>query len=374
VSTGWTIRRLSLAEIGLAELVAWQELAVHAGEEANVFLEPWFLQTALAQFDPDGQAQLLVAEDSDGVWHGLIVVARTAFLGRMPLMGLRSWSHANQFLGTPLLRKDSEETCWRLFLGALDAASTKRIALTISDAPADDPAVGALQRVCTASKRPFRIVSRDQRPMLQAAQDTRQLLSPKRSARLRRQAAKLDAAHGCAFETLTGASDVAAWTDEFLALERSGWKGAAGSALGCDPRTTAMFRAAMHEGFETGRLRAHKLCAAGRVIAMTTYFVRGGRAYGFKACYDEAFAAYAPGLLLIQEVMRVVNGPVVFDSCANADQGALNDMWAERREILDICVALGQRRRWIYGATMAALGIWRSLKASATKAASRSPA
>ncbi len=364
MSADWHVRSLSLAEVGNAELAAWQDLAVEAGEEANVFLEPWFLHTALAQFDPRGDVRLLIAEDNQGRWHGLMVVARAAWLGRVPMWGLRGWSHANQFLGTPLLRTGSEEACWSTFLDTLDKAGDGRIALTIGNAPADDPVVVALQRACAASRRPFRIVGREQRPILDLVDGSRGPLSPKRSARLRSQAAKLDAAHGHTFETLTEASDVAAWTEEFLALERAGWKGVAGSALDCDPRTTAMFRAAMSEGFAGGRLHAHALRVGDRAIAMTTYFVRGGRAYGFKACYDEAFAAYAPGLLLLKEVMGVLSVPIVFDSCADAHQGALNEMWRDRREILDICVSLGRRRRWAYTATMAAHDAWHMLKAT----------
>ena len=363
MSTDWTVRRISLAEVGTTELAAWQELAIAAGEEANIFLEPWFLHTALAQFDPRGDVRLLVVEDTGGRWHGLMVVARAAWLGRVPMFHLRGWSHANQFIGTPLVRADSEEACWNAFLETLDGAGDGRIALTISNAPADDPVVGALQRACGATQRPFRIIRREQRPVLDLVDGSRGSLSTKRSARLRSQAAKLDAAHGYIFETLTAESDVAAWTDEFLALERCGWKGAARSALDCDPRTAALFRAAMCEGFASGRLHAHSLSIDGRAIAMTTYFVRGGRAYGFKACYDEAFAAYAPGLLLLKEVMRVLSVPIVFDSCAGAHQSALNDMWQDRREILDICVSLG-RRRWAYSATMAARDAWHMLKAA----------
>lgn len=356
------VRRLSLAEIGNAELASWQDLAIAAGDEANVFLEPWFLHTALAQFDPRGEVRLLVVEDSQGRWHGLMAVARVGWLGRVPLWGLRGWSHANQFLGTPLLRAGSEEAAWRGFLDRLDSAGDVRIALTIGNAPADDPIIAALQRACTSAERPFRILGREQRPILNLADKSHGPLSPKRNARLTRQAAKLGAAHGHVFETLTAAADVGAWTDEFLALERKGWKGTAGSALACDQRTTAMFRAAMNEGFASDRLHAHALRVDGRAIAMTTYFVRGGRAYGFKACYDEAFAAYAPGLLLLREVMRVLSVPIVFDSCADAHQGALNEMWRDRREILDICVSLGLRRRVAYVATMAARDAWHRLK------------
>lgn len=52
MSAKWHVRRLKLSQIGTAELASWQDLAVSAADEANVFLEPWFLHTALAQFDP----------------------------------------------------------------------------------------------------------------------------------------------------------------------------------------------------------------------------------------------------------------------------------------------------------------------------------
>lgn len=349
-----TLRRM--ATLGPDELAAWQDLAVAAGDAANPFLEPWFLHTALARFDPEGRARLLIASDNRGTWHGMMVVAPSLWLGRVPFAGYQGWHHANQFLGTPLLRDGHSDASWQAFLTALDTLPPLRAGLTLASVPSDDPTVAALRRVCASTGRPIRTVLARSRAML--ADDGSTMLPPKRVARLSSQARRLESHYGWQFETLDRADDLERWTSEFLALESSGWKGEEGSALACDPRTEALFRTAVSQGLEAGRLRGHALRIDGRAIAMTTYLMRGRHAYGFKACYDECFASYAPGLLLLREVMATLPAPIAFDSCATAPNAALSDMWRGRREIVDLCVALGHKRRWLYRLALATTNLW----------------
>jgi len=47
---------------------------------------------------------------------------------------------------------------------------------------------------------------------------------------------------------------VTEWANEFLALERTGWKGESGSALACDPATANLFRTALAGSARLGKL------------------------------------------------------------------------------------------------------------------------
>src|SRR3546814_8947818 len=64
----------------------------------------------------------------------------------------------------------------------------------------------------------------------------------------------------------------------------------------------------MRAGWERGRLGRATLTAAGRPLAMSSWFVTGDRGFGFKMAFDEAFRSYAPGQLLMRHVADHVAG------------------------------------------------------------------
>jgi CelD/BcsL family acetyltransferase involved in cellulose biosynthesis len=92
--------------------------------------------------------------------------------------------------------------------------------------------------------------------------------------------------------------------EEFLALERSGWKGAAGTALASRPETAAFLRAAFADTGGPVTCRADVLTLDRRPIAISLAYVCGGTAYLFKTAYDERLRRYAPGVLLEDEIVR----------------------------------------------------------------------
>src|SRR3546814_15842464 len=95
-------------------------------------------------------------------------------------------------------------------------------------------------------------------------------------------------------------------------MEQAVWKGQAGSARACDPATEHLFRDVVREGWARGRLGRATLTAAGRPLAMSSWFVTGDRGFGFQMSFDEAWRDYAPG----QQLMRHVAAPVGVQSAA----------------------------------------------------------
>src|SRR3546814_13209473 len=91
-------------------------------------------------------------------------------------------------------------------------------------------------------------------------------------------------------------------------MEQAGWKGQGGSARACDPATEHLFRDVVREGWARGRLGRATLTAAGRPLAMSSWFVTGDRGFGFKMSFDEAWRAYAPGQQLMRHVADHVGG------------------------------------------------------------------
>ena len=146
------------------------------------------------------------------------------------------------------------------------------------------------------------------------------------------------------------------WVAAFLALERAGWKGRASSALACDSASSALFREVIRHGHRNGVVRLASLTAGGKIVAMTSWFVAGGHAYGFKMAFDEACRSAAPGRLLMRHVARTLDGepPVLFDTCAARDAPA-DPLWPDRRSLGSFAVAIGSpARRRLFDAVMRA--------------------
>jgi CelD/BcsL family acetyltransferase involved in cellulose biosynthesis len=89
----------------------------------------------------------------------------------------------------------------------------------------------------------------------------------------------------------------------FYDLEASGWKGAEGTAIKCDPRTLAFYNSVAAAAAEQGYLSLDFLELNGRSIAGHFAFNFRGRYFLAKAGYDESFRRFGPGQLLVNEVL-----------------------------------------------------------------------
>lgn len=86
-------------------------------------------------------------------------------------------------------------------------------------------------------------------------------------------------------------------------LEASGWKGAEGTAINCDPRTRQFYDAIAQAAARDGYLSLDFLELNGKPIAGHFGFNLRGRYFLAKAGYDEAFRRHGPGQLLVNEIL-----------------------------------------------------------------------
>ena len=91
--------------------------------------------------------------------------------------------------------------------------------------------------------------------------------------------------------------------DKFYALEASGWKGAEGTAIKCDPATRQFYDAVAQAAARDGYLSLDFLELNGKPIAGHFGFNLRGRYFLAKAGYDEAFRRHGPGQLLVNEIL-----------------------------------------------------------------------
>lgn len=338
---------------------AWNDLATLA-VEPNPFSESWFLRPALEQFDRANRAQLFTLWDGDQLC-GLMALSVQPRYGRWPMPHVQNWLHHNAFLGTPLVRAGYEEIFWRTYLAQLDGDPGQALfahlhCLTIGGALA-----AALERVCAAQKRRCALVQRTDRAFLERGLSPEAYLENavrgKKRKELRRQKNRLSEEGALTFARDGSATGLDEWMQEFLALERRGWKGENGSALASADETRNLFAEILSGAAAQGRLERLDLRLDGKPLAMLVNFLCAPGSFSFKTAFDEDYARFSPGVLLQIENLALLEHPDIAwcDSCAAEGHPMIDSLWTGRRAIGRYSVAIGgQARRAAFGALLAA--------------------
>jgi CelD/BcsL family acetyltransferase involved in cellulose biosynthesis len=119
---------------------------------------------------------------------------------------------------------------------------------------------------------------------------------------LRRRKRKLASGGTVRFRRLTQADAVV--LERFYALEASGWKGEAGTAIAGAAATRRFYDEIAAAASRLGYFSLYLLEVDDRVIAGHFGLTHNGRYYVPKLAYDEAYSAFSPGHLLVSEVAR----------------------------------------------------------------------
>jgi hypothetical protein len=244
-----------------------------------------------------------------------------------------------------------EKAFWRALLAWADAKPGAGLFLHLTQIPLNGPLWNALGLVLAEQGRVAGLVHREERAMLSSTQSPQDYfeasLSGKKRKELRRQHSRLCELGDVRFERSRDAHGLAAWTDQFLALEHSGWKGTAGSALASHHATTQLFKDALAGAAAMGRLERLTLSLDDQPIAMLASFITPPGAFSYKTAFDERFARFSPGVLLQHQNLALLADPEVqwCDSCAAADHPMIDHIWRERRPVGRISIAVGGKLR-----------------------------
>jgi CelD/BcsL family acetyltransferase involved in cellulose biosynthesis len=341
-----------------AETARWDALAQWASEP-NPFHESWYLLPALRAFDPDGEVTLLCLEAGGQLAGVLPVVRQTRYYGH-PVRHWANWLHGNTFVGAPLVAQGFERAFWRELFAWCDGHPGGALFLHLSHIPAEGPLHDALAQVLAEQGRQGSTVMREERAALRSALSPEayleESLSSKKRKELRRQHRRLAEEGALTVERIGGIENLADWTDEFLALEESGWKGEQGSALACNPYTAALFRSSLEGAAVRGRLERLAIRLDGKPLAMLATFLSPPGAFSFKTAFDETYGRFSPGVLLQRENLELLaRADIVWtDSCAAADHPMIDHFWRERRTVARHNIAIGGKARRLLFRALAA--------------------
>lgn len=355
VASGSGVTAAAWSSFDTAEArLAWDALALCASEP-NPFHESWYLLPALRSLDPQGSVAIL-RFDHDGELAGLLPVRREPRYYRWPIPQWCNWVHGNCFLGAPLVAAGLERAFWRAVLPWFDAHAGTGLFLHLAQIPLEGPLHAALQAVLAEQGRQAAQVYGEERAMLAsdlgAAAYFEASLSGKKRKELRRQHTRLAELGELTFERRRDDHRLGRWIDDFLALEHSGWKGSAGSALASHQTTAHLFREALSGAAARGRLERLTLSLDDEPIAMLVNFITPPGAYSFKTAFDERYARFSPGVLLQRENLALLDCADVAwcDSCAAADHPMIDHICRERRPVGRVSIAIGGGlRRALFG-------------------------
>jgi CelD/BcsL family acetyltransferase involved in cellulose biosynthesis len=137
----------------------------------------------------------------------------------------------------------------------------------------------------------------------------------------RRNRRALDRDGGLVLRTTRHEADVERDLDLFLNLEAAGWKGRAGTAIICDPRSELLYRGFAHAAARQGWLRLSILQCHGTPVAAAYGCAFAGRAFRLKSAFDERYAEHSPGLVLVAEELQrsIAEGLTEYDFLGSAE-------------------------------------------------------
>lgn len=351
-ASAYTLRAVDWREMA-DDTAEWDAMAENAAEP-NPFFESWYLLPALRALDIDHRVKILRFE-IDGELRGLLPVHHQyRYYGRL-LPHLATWMHPNCFLGVPLIARGYGSDFSRALLNWADRGPRAALFLHLADLDHNGSFFHALSNQLAKETRQSSLVQQYERALLSSEQEPEDYLAaslPKRKRHeLQRQINRLSELGDVRFQWDTVASPE--WTEQFLALEMSGWKGKAGSALGCDPGTATLLREALAGAAKRGRLITLSLLLNEQPIAMLANFMTPPGSFGFKTAFDENFSRFSPGVLLEREYLHSLSNRSIkwCDSCASPNHPVMDRLWRERRAIGKLSIAIGGtlRRRVFNG-------------------------
>jgi CelD/BcsL family acetyltransferase involved in cellulose biosynthesis len=342
------IELVSTAEALRTYLDDWEGLTA-AALEPNIFYEPPLLLPAIQELG-SGIAIVValvfvgIADGSRGrLLCGLFPFRLTTRFKHLPLTGLTLWAHPHCYLCTPLIRRGFAAETLDALLEWLQGEATAPGIMEFPKLAADGPVWEALSAALDRHTFPVWEADRWDRALFRRQGDVdgylQRALPRQRLRESRRRTQRLAERGAVSFDVLPPGGEVGPWLEEFLALESSGWKGRAGTALACNQAEARFFVRAATDAFHRGQLVMEALRLDGAPIAMGTMFVSGPGGFRFKDAIDERYRAFSPGILLRIEELRRLYGAGTqkwVDSCTDPDNAVWNQIYLDRRELASV--------------------------------------
>jgi CelD/BcsL family acetyltransferase involved in cellulose biosynthesis len=228
------------------------------------------------------------------VWRGQSLAAGAAFRSRRGALGNLANDHMPM---ASILSVDDAA------LTTLTSALMRRRLRTLRFdlLLADDPAVTAIRHEAANAGKALVVRSRNASPTVETTMTTaeyRERTRPNWNTPLDRYRRKIVRDLGASFRLLEQPDDLEEVLRRGFDVEASGWKGREGTAVLSSKQTTDFYLSVARRFAARGAVRLSWIEAGDRMIAFDFCIEHDKRLFLIKTGFDEAFRAYAPGLLL----------------------------------------------------------------------------
>lgn len=283
--TEWITHVARLEEVA----AAWERLAEH---DRTPFSRHAWLSAWWEAYGAPG------ALDVCAVWDGEDLVAA------LPLHRRGPWLHAMANEHTPAYRPLARD------LTALDhlaeAIAQKRSPILARGIPAEEPTSASMFKAI--EDRGFRTIlePHETSPVTEIAGTFEEYRANLKGGwkELERRGRKMAREHDVRLTLIDRPDDLEGGLAEGLALEAAGWKGQDGTAILCDERATAFYRALAARFHAVGELSISTLRVDGRLAAFDLALLHERRYFLLKTAFDEGLRTLAPGLVLRRAVVE----------------------------------------------------------------------
>lgn len=322
----------------------------HRAMEPNVFFVARFLAPAMPRLDDRQIRVALISDDGPTSSRMRLLmpfsVEKPGFSVGPSI--IRSWANPFAPLGTPLVDAEgAAETIDNLLAALAQPEAHLPGVFVLPDLRLNGPFAQMVRAVAIGRNLPVTITGTAQRPMLESYLDgeayLRHAISAHHVRELRRQWNQLAKRGDLSYHVARRPEEIRLRMEEFLALEASGWKGRKRSAMVMDRYRAAFAREAITNLAEVDAVRIHTIDLNGQAIASMIVFITAGEAYTWKTAYDETFAPYSPGKLLVARLTEWNLDDANIertDSCAVPDHPIMSRMWEERSEMGTVVIGL----------------------------------
>ena len=351
VARGSAGRRLSAyaASAGF-DLQEELEHLTYRSVEPNVFFNPRFLAPAMPRLD-DRVIRFMVLRDDKEERSRLrflmpYSIEKPGF--NVGVTVIRAWSTHFGPLGSPLIDREDPvgivddvlEVLSRPHLNLPDV-------LLVPDVRVNGAVASALRQAAIGRNLPLVTTERFERPTLQSRLEgdayVQQSLGPHHRREFQRQQRRLEKLGRLEFTESRHPEDVRRRTEEFLSLEASGWKGRKRTAMAVDRFRAAFAREALYCLAERDLCRIHTLDLDGKAIASLVVMRDSGVAYTWKTAFNEDYAPYSPGTLLMIDTTKKLLDDVNItrtDSLAVEAHPVMSRLWTEREPMATLAIGL----------------------------------
>ena len=167
-------------------------------------------------------------------------------------------------------------------------------------------------------------------------------INKKRQREYRRLERKLGDLGTVTYEKAADPFEVLLRLEEYLLMETRGWKGRRGTSIHAIKRDAAFARQSVTDLAKEGRSEVFTLRVNNVAIASIILFRMNGSYYPWKICFNESFARYSPGTLLMLKLTDDITSRDDFrhaDSLAHFGHSWMTALWPSENRFQTIVLA-----------------------------------